>query len=459
MLSLFGRRGAGYPCDGVSRRDFLRIGALGMTGLTLADLLRLRASGAIPAEASHKSVIMIYLPGGPSHIDRYDLKPDAPVEYRGEFRPIQTNVPGMQICELLPLQARLADKFAIVRGIRTQGNHDPTELLTGIPAAASGQIGNVRRPAFGCVISKLRGTDGPVPPYVSVSDHRLLRSYDDPEEPAYLGAAHRPFSAIGPVMQNLSLNSQVSRACLQERQGLLRSFDNLRQHLDTHDQALQGVASYQKRALEMIASSKVRDALDLGRETLKVRDRYGDAGTDLLRARRLVEAGVTVVSVAARFHQRVEHDPGGWDTHANNFKIMRAKLPLYDRAVSALLSDLCDRGLDRDVAVVIWGEFGREPRVSVDKGACETHKLCDPGRGHWPEAGFALVAGGGLKMGQVVGETDRRAERSKGRPFTASSVLATLYQVLGIDPATTFPDHSGRPMYLLDHREPIQELL
>jgi uncharacterized protein (DUF1501 family) len=163
--------------------------------------------------------------------------------------------------------------------------------------------------------------------------------------------------------------------------------------------------------------------------------------------------------VAARFHQRVVHDPGGWDTHANNFKILRAKLPLYDQAVSALLTDLCDRGLDQDVAVVIWGEFGREPRVSVDKGACETHKLCDPGRGHWPEAGFALMAGGGLKMGQVIGETDRRAERAKGRPFTASSVLATLYHVLGMDPATTFPDHSGRPMYLLDHPESIQELL
>src|SRR5215471_7892207 len=162
MLSLLGRRGAGYPCDGVSRRDFLRIGALGMTGLSLADLLRLRASGAIPASASHKSVIMIYLPGGPSHIDMYDLKPDAPAEYRGEFRPIQTKVPGMQICELLPHQAALADKFAIVRGIRTQGNHDPTELLTGIPAAGSGQIGPNRRPALGCVVSKVCGAAGPI---------------------------------------------------------------------------------------------------------------------------------------------------------------------------------------------------------------------------------------------------------------------------------------------------------
>src|SRR5262249_1862256 len=276
--------------------------------------------GAIPAAAPHKSIIMIYLPGGPSHIDMYDLKPDAPAEYRGEFRPIQTNVPGMQICELLPLQASLADKFAIVRGIRTQGNHDPTELLTGIPAAASGQIGTIRRPAFGCVISKLRGTDGPIPPYVSVSDHRLLRSYDDPEEPAYLGAAHRPFSAIGPVMHDLGLHPKVSRAYLQERQELLRSFDTLRLHLDTNDQALQGLDSYHKRALEMIASSKVRDALDLEREPLKVRDRYGEAGTDLLRARRLGGAGVPLVSGGARFHPRGVPDPRGRGTHGQKFK-------------------------------------------------------------------------------------------------------------------------------------------
>ena len=188
MLTLHGPRIPGRTCDGVSRRDFLRIGALGIGGLTLADLLRLKAQGAVRSEAAHKAVIMVYLPGGPSHIDMYDLKPDAPVEYRGEFKPIRTNVPGMDICELMPLQAKIADKFAILRGLKTQGNHDPTELLTGIPAAASGTIGSIRRPAFGCVVSKLRGTDGPIPPYVSVSDHRLLSAYDDPEEPAYLGA-------------------------------------------------------------------------------------------------------------------------------------------------------------------------------------------------------------------------------------------------------------------------------
>src|SRR5262245_52935581 len=203
--------------DRLSRRTFLRVGALGVGGLTLADLLRLRGRGETRPEADRKAVIMVYLPGGPSHLDMYDMKPNAPKEYRGDFKPIRTNVPGMDICELMPRQATIADKFAIVRGLKTQGNHDPTELLTGIPAAASGQIGNVRRPAFGCVVSRLRGTGGPIPPYVSVSDHRLLRQYDDPEEPAYLGPAHRPFNAVGQVMKNLSLQPAITRARLANR--------------------------------------------------------------------------------------------------------------------------------------------------------------------------------------------------------------------------------------------------
>jgi len=209
MLTLFGPRTLGHTCDGVSRRDFLRIGALSVGGLTLADLLRLKAQAAIPSAAAHKAVIMVYLPGGPSHIDMYDLKPDAPAEYRGEFRPIQTKVSGLDVCELMPQQAKIADKFAILRGLRTRGNHDPTELLTGIPASASGVIGSVRRPCFGSVLSKLRGTDGPIPPYLSLSSHKLLQSYDDPEDSAYLGAAHKPFGALGQTMKDLTPAPEV----------------------------------------------------------------------------------------------------------------------------------------------------------------------------------------------------------------------------------------------------------
>jgi hypothetical protein len=449
MLTLPGPRTPGRMCDGVSRRDVLRIGALGLGGLTLADLLRLKATGAVRSESSQKSVIMIYLPGGPSHIDMYDLKPDAPVEYRGEFRPTRTNVPGIDVCELMPRHATIADKFSVIRGLKTQGNHDPTELLTGIPAAASGQIGRVRRPAFGCVVSKLRGADGPIPPYVSTSSHKLLTSYDDPEEPAYLGPRYRPFSVVGPIMQTLTPPAGMSAGQLGDRRELLRTFDHLQREVDRSADAFD---VYTARALEMTTSTRVRDALDVQREPERVRARYG-AGIDFLRARRLVEAGVSVVSVASRFPVRIPgiNDPGGWDTHGSNFAILRAKLLIYDQAVHALLTDLCDRGLDRDVAVVIWGEFGRTPRIGDST---------PDGRGHWHEAGCALVAGGGLRMGQIVGETDARAERPRYRPYSPQNVLATLYHVLGIDAvSSTITDYSGRPQYLLDHSEPIAGLL
>lgn len=453
MLTFLGQRNPGRTCDGVARRDFLRIGALGLGGLTLPDVLRLRAEQAGPAQSAHKAVIMVYLPGGPSHIDMYDMKPDAPAEYRGEFSPIRTNVPGLDICELMPKQAALADKFSVVRGIVTRGNHDPTELLSGIHAAESGRIGTVRRPAFGCVVSRLLGTQGPIPPYVSTSDHRLLGSYDDPEEPAYLGPTHRPFSAVGPITRNLNRPTDVTLERLEDRKGLLRTFDALQREVDNPGRSLEGVDSYKRRALDMILSTRVRDALDLSREPTGVIDRYGRAGADFLRARRLVEAGVSVVSVAARFYVNIGggiNDPGGWDTHAANFRLLRAKLPIYDHAVSALLQDLSLRGLDKDVAVVIWGEFGRTPRIG---------DVTPDGRGHWPSASCALVAGGGLQMGKVVGATDRRGERPAGRPFTSQHVLATLYHVLGIDPATTLPDFSGRPQFLLDRHEKINELI
>jgi hypothetical protein len=354
----------------------------------------------------------------------------------------------------MPLQAKIADKFSIVRALKTHGNHDPTELLTGIHAAASGTIGRVRRPAFGCVVNKMWGDNRRIPAYVSTSDHRLLSAYDDPEEPAYLGPAYRPFSAFGQVSKDLVLLPNISLDRLEDRKALLRSFNSLNKEVEDAQRTLDSMDHFQNRALEMIVSTKVRDALDLSREPGRLREMYGSEGLNLLRARRLVEAGVSVVSVAARFRVRVGgniFDPGGWDTHGHNFKLLRAKLPIYDRGVSALISDLHVRGLLEDVAVVIWGEFGRTPKIG-DSTA--------DGRGHWPEAGFALMAGGGLQMGQAVGETDRRGENPKGRPYTPQHVLATLYHVLGINPATTvMKDHSGRPQYLLDNPEKIAALI
>lgn len=449
MLDLFSKQR--NAVENYTRRKFLSVGSLCLGGLTLADLLRLRAEGAVGPHAGQKAVIMVYLPGGASHIDMYDLKPDAPVEYRGEFRPIRTNVPGVNVCELLPHHARIADKFSIVRGIRTHGNHDPTELLTGIPAAASGQIGSLRRPAIGCVVSKIRGTEGPIPPYVSVSSHKLLGSYDDPEEPAYLGPAHRPISMGGQVREDLELRPEF-RSRFGDRRKLLGALDRMSPQQP-------GMVTYTARALEMITATQVREALDLSQEPEALRRKYGEGldprsqGLDFLRARRLVEAGVSLVSVAARFYVNVGggvNDPGGWDTHSSNFKLLRAKLPLYDQAVAALIADLHDRGLSDDVAVVIWSEFGRQPRIG---------DVTPDGRGHWPSASCALIAGGGLRMGQIIGETDARAERARFRPYGTQDMLATLYHVLGIDQSRTLVDHNGRPQYLLDKGERIAALI
>ncbi|MDB5339939.1 MAG: hypothetical protein JWN70_5558 [Planctomycetaceae bacterium] len=453
MLDLLARTGS--PTARLNRRECLSIGSLCLGGLTMADLLQARAESpvnqqSVRRQSGQRAVIMVYLPGGASHIDMYDLKPLAPAEYRGEFDPIRTNVPGMDVCELMPGHAKIADKFSIIRGIRTQGNHDPTELLTGIPAAASGRIGPVRRPAFGSVVSKIRGIDGPIPPYVSISSHKLLGSYDDPEEPAYLGAAHRPVTLGGEVGKDLELHADI-KARFNDRRNLVTSLDRLPSHLP-------GTNSYTQRALDMLTTTAIRDALDVSRESEGVRRSYGEgfdsrnSGMNFLRARRLVEAGVTMVSVASPFLG----DPfgkifdNGWDTHAGNFGMLRNKLPIYDRAVTALITDLHEHGMLDDVAVVIWSEFGRQPRIG---------DVTPDGRGHWPSASCALIAGGGLNMGKVVGETDARAERARFRPIGTQDVLATLYHVLGIDLNRTLTDHNGRPQFLLDQGKPIAELV
>jgi hypothetical protein len=434
----------------LERRSLLQVGGLSLGGLLLPSVSRVEAT--VEARSRRKSVIMVYLPGGASHIDMYDMKPDAPAEYRGEFMPIDTNVPGMQVCELMPEHAKIADKFSIIRGIRTHGNHDPTELLSGIYAMATGQIGTVRRPAVGCVVSKLRGVDGPVPPYVSVSSHKLLPSYDDPEEPAYLGPTHRPISMGGQVRENLTLSDEMS-ARLSDRRTLLTGLDRLQRQLPDSN-------TYTDRALEMLGATSIRQALDLRLEPESVRRSYGEGfdpraqGLDFLRARRLIEAGVSFVSVGSRFSVANVgpnmNDPGGWDTHAYNFPLLQKKLPIYDQAVAALIRDLDDRGLLDDTLVVIWSEFGRTPKIG---------DVTPNGRGHWPSAGCALVAGGGLQSGRIVGETDARAEAARFKPFHAQDILATVYHVLGIDPTHTFIDHNGRPQHLLDKGQKIAGLI
>ena len=455
MLNISGS--SPQPGNGLGRREFLRVGALGMGGLSLADVLRLQAHAG-PEAARPKSVIMVYLPGGPSHIDMYDLKPAAPVEVRGEFQPIRTRTPGLDVCELMPLQAQIADKFSVINGMYFTGRHDPYELLSGHSSARTGEIrSNEKWPAWGSVVSRIRSNRSTtIPPYVNLNDLRVVPETDDPEVPRYMGPAHAPFRPRGPGLADLRLPTGISLERLDERKSLLTGFDRVRREVGVSE-GMDALDDFQRRALSMVTSGEVYKALDLNQEDPRVRDRYQGC-TNLLLARRLVEAGVSVVTVAQGGVSKAHGQPvfGVWDTHSQNFPDMRKLLPAYDRAIYTLLTDLYERGLDQQVAVVVWGEFGRSPKIGTETNLGARYA---DGRGHWWDAGFALVAGGGLRMGQVIGETDARAERSKGKPYTPQNMLATIYHVLGIDPATTFPDYQGRPVHLLDDRDRIKELI
>jgi hypothetical protein len=429
MLTLLGASGNRF-CDGLSRRSFLPVGAFG-AGLSLADMLRLRAGAASQQtgqSTSAKSAIMIYLPGGPSHMDMYDLKPNAPKEFRGEFNPIKTNVAGVEICEHFPLQAKIWDKLACVRSLVSADEHSDSLVSTGYSASVNRTASH---PSFGSVVSKLRaGNNASVPPFVS------LRGMSVGTEPGYLGIAHRPFSPSGPGVQNLRLSNGVTMDRMEERKQLLDGFDDIRRDIDATG-TMAGLDSFTSRAFDMVLSGTVRDALDLKKEDAKVRERYKGV-EQFLTARRLVEAGVGCVTLSI----------GGWDTHGQNFQTLKRQLPKVDQGVASLVEDLCERGLDKDVVVVMWGEFGRTPKINGNAG-----------RDHWSPAMSALVAGGGLKMGQAVGATTERGERPKDRPYKVPQLLSTLYHAVGIDPCRTFTNGAGRPMYILDDRDPVTELL
>jgi hypothetical protein len=419
-------------CDGLTRRSFLRIGAFG-AGLTLADMLRVKAQGnaattAAAAPSTAKSAIMIYLPGGPSHMDMYDLKPDAPVEYRGEFRPIQTNVAGVQISEHFPRQARMFDKLTAIRSIVSVDEHSDSLVMTGY-SEATNRVAH--HPSFGSVMSRTRGNaNADIPPFVS------LRGMSVGCEPGYLGIGHRAFTPSGEGLANLGLAGGVNMERSHDRRQLLTNFDSLRRDIDGSG-SMRGMDTFAQRAFDMVASGATRRALDHSHEDARTRDRY--RGLDsFLSARRLVEAGVGCVTLSY----------GGWDTHSGNFTTLRTQLPELDRGIANLVQDLHDRGMDRDTVVIVWGEFGRTPRVNGGAG-----------RDHWGPVMSAMVAGGGLRMGQAIGATNSRGEVPRDRRYTASQVLSTIYRAMGIDPSMTFPNGSGRPMYILDDREPVTELL
>ena len=433
-------------CDGLTRRSFLQIGGLAMGGLALPEVLR--AQSASGTTSSHKAVIMIFLPGGPPHQDFLDLKPNAPAEIRGEFSPIKTNVPGIEICEHLPLLSRMADKFAIIRSlVGATGDHDAFQCFTGRSHKQQPAGG---WPSLGSAVSKFPGPDDPsIPPFVGWAPPMGHMPWADNGQPGFLGIAHAPFKPQGDSKADLVLQG-VTLERLHDRRMLLTGFDRFRRDVDASGM-MSGMDAFTSQAFGLLTSSKLADALDLSKEDPRVVERYGrgdpnnrdDGGPKLmshfLMARRLVEAGARVVTCAF----------SRWDWHGKNFEAGRQDMPLLDQGVSALIEDLHQRGLEKDVSVVVWGEFGRTPKINKDAG-----------RDHWPQVSCAMLAGGGMRTGQVIGATNRLGEYAVERPVTFGEVFATLYHNLGIDVNTaTVRDLTGRPQYLVDHVQPIRELI
>jgi hypothetical protein len=431
MLTFLGNRRR--FCDGVGRRDFLKIGALATGGLMLADLFRHEARAG--SSKSPKAIINIYLAGGPTHLDTFDLKPEAPKEFRGEFQPIATNVPGMEICELMPRLARLGDKFAIVRSITgVRDEHSPRQSDSGWSENDLRSIGG--HPGLGPVMCKLYGSvQGTAPTSIALSG---FTSH------GYLPPVYRDFSPDGQGSSNLKLNNMTAER-LDDRKSLLNSLDRIRRDLDASG-SMAALDSFNERAITVVTSGTLADALDTRKEDPRTVDRYGmhlqgsyGGNRNFLLARRLVEAGVRVVSLSW----------GGWDTHGQNFQSMRQQLPALDVGLSSLIEDLDARGMLDETMIMMSGEFGRTPRINGTAG-----------RDHWAPASFVFLAGGGLRTGQFIGSTNRLGERPLDRPVHLQQVFATVYKNLGIDVEhTTLADPNGRPQYLVEQREAIRELL
>lgn len=439
----------------VLRRTCLKAGFLGFGGLRLADLLRSRAS-ADNRPSELPSCLLIWLGGGPSHLDTYDLKPNVPAEYRGPYHPIPTNVPGFDICELMPRHARIADRLALIRSCHHEfnGHWDGNQhMLTGWPAVLTG--GGTRTsvyPEIGTVVKKIRPQmPNGMPGYVAIG-HRL-----ESVGPAYLGSGYEPFVAAGQPhdpnfrVPNLELTTgAIDR--LSDRRTLRAAFDQFRRTAD-QSSTLTAMDQFDLEALHLLTSTAAQRAFDLHSGDPRERDRYGrtHSGQTLYLARRLLEAGVGFVTVEIARYEGVD---GGWDDHAgscNIFERMDRRLPVYDQSVTALIEDLYDRGLDRRVLVVIGGEFGRTPQIHVRDNK--------PGREHHAAAMSLVVSGGGMRMGQVIGSTTARGETPKERPLRPVDLLATIYRFLQIDVRQEFRDYAGRPRPILPEGEPIHELL
>jgi len=447
-------------CDGVSRRSFLQLGVAGMATAGLGRVLQAKEQAAARgASRKDTSVILLWLDGGPGHIDLYDMKPDAPAEYRGIWNPIRTNVPGIEITELFPLQAKIADKFSIVRSLHhNSGDHFTGGhwMLTG-RGGVSGAANAGKYPFFGSAATKMLGARKPgMPENVAIPYAMSIGLRPGYFGGNYLGVQHNPFETNGNPnaanfqVQNLRLQNKMTIDRLGDRRSLLSSLDLLRQEIDQSG-ALEAINRFDQKAYDLVTSEKARQAFDLSKEDDRTRDFYGrnSWGQSTLLARRLVEAGTTFVT--CHF--------GGWDHHWNLKGGMESHLPKVDQAVSGLLTDLDQRGLMDQVLVVLCGEFSRTPRMNDGGNGGAPMSKGTPGRDHWGNAMFCLLAGGGLRGGQIVGSTNRLGEAPKDRPLRPGDIHHTIYRVLGVDPSTHFLDRSGRPIAAIDHGEVSRELL
>lgn len=430
-------------CSGLSRRKLLQVGTLSALGLTLADLLRLRAASAAGGPETRKtSAILIWQGGGPSHLDMWDPKPRAPIEYRGPFGTIPTGVSGVQFSEYLPLSAKAFGHFSVVRSLthpESEHNRATHYMLTGyLPTVG---FPDQEMPSSASIVARVRGAVRPgMPAYVTIP--QTPRSGNA----GYLGVAFNPF-AVGSDpndksyrVRNLGLPGSVTGPRFADRHRLLGRLDTLSRRGVPSEQ-LRGMDAFKSQAADLVTSSQARMAFDLSQEPEKLRDTYGRTrlGQSCLLARRLVEAGVTFVTI----------DDGGWDTHSNNFEALKtSKLPPFDRAWSALVTDLADRGLLETTLVMAFGEFGRTPRINSAAG-----------RDHWPDVMSVALAGGGVRGGRVVGESDARAESPTARPVTEGDFLTTMFTLLGVDPQLEFRNEANRPLKITPGGELIRELL
>lgn len=451
----------GHYCDGLNRRSFLKLGVAGMATIALPQILRARAESAKSLGGrKNTKVILIWLDGGPSHMDMYDMKPEAQAEYRGLWKPIRTKVPGFDITEMYPKQAKVTDKFSVVRSLHHDtGDHfaGGHRMLTAKDLGVSGANTAQKFPCIGAVVNRELGSRQPgLPGYVAIPYGMSIGI-----RPGYfgghmLGTQHNPFETIhdpsspGFKVPNLDLRAGMSIHQLEDRRSLSKRFDTMRKQLDDRPDT-QAIDRFAEEAFQFVSGGDARRAFDISREDPKLRDQYGrhSWGQSTLLARRLVEAGCTFVTIHL----------GGWDHHWDLKPGYERNLPIVDSLVSALFTDLDDRGLLDETLVVLCGEFGRTPKMNDGGNGGAPMSKGTPGRDHWGNAMSCLMGGGGVKGGMVVGSTNSKGERPKDRPVTPCNIHATIYEVLGIDPKLQLLDPSGRPVNVLDDPTPIRELL